>query len=79
MENGHSGAVESAFKAKHPVEICTCPDHFEGNSCERCEHGFRRVGNQLYDGVCKKCECQGHSDECDPHTGHCLKCQVSSN
>ncbi|KAI1731181.1 laminin EGF domain-containing protein [Ditylenchus destructor] len=65
----------SSKSTVHPVEICTCPEHFEGNSCERCEVGYRRVGNQLFSGICEKCECQGHSEECDPHTGHCINCQ----
>uniref|UniRef100_A0A915E1R2 Laminin subunit alpha n=1 Tax=Ditylenchus dipsaci TaxID=166011 RepID=A0A915E1R2_9BILA len=62
-------------KSSHPVEVCSCPEHFEGNSCERCEAGYRRINNQLNNGVCQKCECEGHSIKCDPHTGHCLDCQ----
>ena len=45
-------------KQIHPIEQCKCPPNFEGNSCERCAKGFRRVNNQLYDGLCKRCECQ---------------------
>lgn len=37
--------------------------------------GYRRVNNQLQDGVCEKCNCQEHSESCDPFTGHCLNCQ----
>uniref|UniRef100_A0AC34FQI4 Laminin EGF-like domain-containing protein n=1 Tax=Panagrolaimus sp. ES5 TaxID=591445 RepID=A0AC34FQI4_9BILA len=57
------------------VEICECPEHFTGNSCEKCEDGFRRVHNQLYGGRCEKCNCEGHSGECDPFTGSCLNCK----
>uniref|UniRef100_A0A1I8BF69 LAMA2 n=1 Tax=Meloidogyne hapla TaxID=6305 RepID=A0A1I8BF69_MELHA len=66
---------ESTRKHVLPVEVCTCPEHFDGNSCERCQLGYRRVNNQLFDGICKKCECQGHSQECDPFNGKCLNCQ----
>ncbi|KAI6232973.1 hypothetical protein M3Y99_00957600 [Aphelenchoides fujianensis] len=38
------------------------------------EPGYRRVANQLYNGVCQKCECGGRSDNCDPFTGHCNNC-----
>uniref|UniRef100_A0A0N5CEW4 Uncharacterized protein n=1 Tax=Strongyloides papillosus TaxID=174720 RepID=A0A0N5CEW4_STREA len=57
------------------VEVCECPENFEGNSCERCKKGYRRVNNQLYGGRCEKCECNGHSEECDPFTGACINCQ----
>uniref|UniRef100_A0AC35TJJ8 Laminin subunit alpha-2 n=1 Tax=Rhabditophanes sp. KR3021 TaxID=114890 RepID=A0AC35TJJ8_9BILA len=57
------------------VEVCKCPEFFEGNSCERCIKGYRRVNNILYNGRCEKCDCNGHSDECDPITGQCLNCQ----
>ncbi|KAI6208105.1 hypothetical protein M3Y96_00079500 [Aphelenchoides besseyi] len=59
----------------HPVEVCQCPEGYTGTSCESCLKGYRRVGNQLYGGLCEKCNCQGHSDECDPFTGHCINCQ----
>uniref|UniRef100_A0A914CLD5 Laminin EGF-like domain-containing protein n=1 Tax=Acrobeloides nanus TaxID=290746 RepID=A0A914CLD5_9BILA len=56
------------------VEVCTCPEHFTGSSCERCVAGYRRVNEQLYDGRCEKCNCEGHSNECDPYSGACLNC-----
>ncbi|KAL3119034.1 hypothetical protein niasHT_003817 [Heterodera trifolii] len=67
--------VALSNRKRHPVEVCACPEHFGGNSCEKCEKGYRRVNGQIYDGMCQKCECQGHSDSCDPFTGHCLHCQ----
>ncbi|CAB3408759.1 unnamed protein product [Caenorhabditis bovis] len=57
------------------VEVCECPENFAGNSCESCATGYRRVNDQLYGGRCEKCNCEGHSDECDPFTGECLNCQ----
>uniref|UniRef100_A0A914HZB5 Uncharacterized protein n=1 Tax=Globodera rostochiensis TaxID=31243 RepID=A0A914HZB5_GLORO len=68
-------ALSPSDRKRHLVEVCTCPEHFGGNSCEQCVKGYRRVDNKLYDGTCKKCECQGHSESCDPFTGHCLICQ----
>ncbi|CAL2029211.1 unnamed protein product [Caenorhabditis brenneri] len=59
----------------HGVEVCQCPDNFAGNSCESCKKGYRRVNDQLYGGRCEKCNCEGHSDECDPFTGECINCQ----
>ncbi|CAD5209051.1 unnamed protein product [Bursaphelenchus xylophilus] len=60
---------------RHPVEVCECPEHFQGSSCEACDVGFRQVNNRIQDGVCERCNCQGHTDQCDPFTGHCLSCQ----
>ncbi|KAK6105271.1 Laminin EGF-like (Domains III and V) family protein [Brugia pahangi] len=57
------------------VEVCQCPEYYAGNSCERCISGYRRVNNQLFDGHCEKCNCEGHSFECDPFTGDCINCQ----
>uniref|UniRef100_A0AC34QSC3 Laminin subunit alpha-2 n=1 Tax=Panagrolaimus sp. JU765 TaxID=591449 RepID=A0AC34QSC3_9BILA len=57
------------------VEVCDCPENFAGNSCEKCVAGYRRVNNQLYGGRCEKCNCEGHSDACDPFTGNCLDCK----
>ncbi|VDK84796.1 unnamed protein product [Litomosoides sigmodontis] len=67
-----SQALNSLMRA---VEVCQCPEHYAGNSCERCELGYRRVNNQLFDGRCQKCNCEGHSFECDPFTGDCINCQ----
>ncbi|CAG9529626.1 unnamed protein product [Cercopithifilaria johnstoni] len=57
------------------VEVCQCPENYAGNSCERCTSGYRRVNNQLFNGHCEKCRCEGHSFECDPFTGDCINCQ----
>ncbi|KAK7503934.1 hypothetical protein BaRGS_00004666, partial [Batillaria attramentaria] len=57
------------------VEQCQCPEGYAGLSCESCAPGWRREGNQLYGGVCRRCECHNHASECDPYTGACLECK----
>ncbi|XP_051908452.1 laminin subunit alpha-2 isoform X2 [Hippocampus zosterae] len=56
------------------VEMCSCPPGYAGTSCEACVAGFRRVGGNLYNGVCEVCHCHGHSEQCHQITGHCLDC-----
>ena len=55
----------------YPVEECVCPQGYKGLSCEDCAPGFTRSGGGLYLGLCTQCDCNGHSDECDPETGVC--------
>lgn len=54
------------------VEQCTCPAGHQGSSCEDCAPGYKRSDNGIYLGLCEPCECNGHSDECNPETGVCL-------
>lgn len=56
------------------VEQCSCPLGYKGLSCEDCAPGYTRSLGGLYLGLCERCECNGHSDECDPERG---TCQVS--
>ncbi|CAD5206351.1 unnamed protein product [Bursaphelenchus okinawaensis] len=70
QEDGYT----SQLVQRHPVEVCECPPNFHGSSCEACDVGFRRVNNRIQDGVCEKCNCQDHTDQCDPYTGHCINC-----
>ncbi|VDN06764.1 unnamed protein product [Thelazia callipaeda] len=73
--NSTSAVAQFSDVLMRGVEVCECPEYYAGNSCERCISGYRRVNNQLYDGHCEKCNCEGHSDECDPFTGDCINCQ----
>lgn len=57
------------------VEQCLCPAGYRGLSCEDCDVGFTRAPEGLYLGLCEACNCNGHSNECDPETGIC---QVNS-
>lgn len=53
------------------VEQCHCPVGYTGLSCEDCDVGYTRATEGLYLGLCTRCNCNGHSDECDPDTGDC--------
>ena len=54
------------------VEQCSCPIGYKGLSCEDCDVGYTRSVQGVYLGLCEPCECNGHSDQCDPDTGVCL-------
>ncbi|GFS13654.1 laminin subunit alpha, partial [Elysia marginata] len=57
------------------VEKCSCPPNYEGASCEVCAPGsYRSLSSTSLD-ICIKCNCNGHSDDCDIHTGVCYNCQ----
>ncbi|XP_064610527.1 LOW QUALITY PROTEIN: basement membrane-specific heparan sulfate proteoglycan core protein-like [Liolophura sinensis] len=57
------------------VEQCVCPRGYRGLSCQDCDTGYTRTGGGLYLGLCEPCQCNGHSNECDPETGVCRNCQ----
>lgn len=58
------------------VEQCICPRGHQGLSCEDCAPGYTRSEHEgLYLGLCEPCNCNGHSDECDPETGVCHNCR----
>uniref|UniRef100_A0A6Q2Z0Q9 Laminin subunit gamma-1 n=1 Tax=Esox lucius TaxID=8010 RepID=A0A6Q2Z0Q9_ESOLU len=54
------------------VEKCTCPQGYVGQHCERCALGYRRSRPDLGPfSSCDACNCNGHSDTCNPDTGIC--------
>lgn len=57
------------------VEQCTCGANYKGSSCEECAPGFYRTSTGPGLGFCVPCQCNGHSNECDPVTGKCFNCQ----
>ncbi|XP_062338515.1 laminin subunit gamma-1 [Osmerus eperlanus] len=59
----------------HWVETCTCPQGYVGQHCEQCALGYRRSRpDQGPFSSCDPCNCNGHSDACDPSSGMC-SCQ----
>jgi laminin alpha 3/5 len=58
-----------------PSEKCQCPVGYQGLSCEDCAKGYYRDPNGPYGGYCIPCECNGHAESCDCHTGVCENCQ----
>ena len=50
------------------VEQCSCPTGYSGTSCEVCAPGFQKNPST---GRCQGCNCNGHSNDCDPLTGRC--------
>ena len=39
---------------------------------QECAEGFKRQMSGRYLGECSGCNCNGHSNNCDPRTGQCL-------
>ncbi|XP_023290722.1 basement membrane-specific heparan sulfate proteoglycan core protein [Orussus abietinus] len=56
------------------VEECSCPPGYKGLSCEDCDVGYARSSSGSYLGICEPCQCNGHSNQCDPETGICENC-----
>nr|XP_036676267.1 basement membrane-specific heparan sulfate proteoglycan core protein isoform X28 [Drosophila suzukii] len=57
------------------VEQCRCPEGYLGLSCEQCAPGFTRdPEGGIYLGLCRPCECNGHSKYCNSETGECESC-----
>ncbi|KAK8750302.1 hypothetical protein OTU49_014768 [Cherax quadricarinatus] len=57
------------------VEMCECPQGYQGLSCEDCDIGYTRSLSGLHLGTCRPCGCNGHSEECDPENGMCTNCR----
>ncbi|XP_066536763.1 laminin subunit gamma-1 [Hoplias malabaricus] len=54
------------------VEKCVCPQGYIGQHCGQCAFGYRRSRPELgHYSPCEPCNCNGHSDTCDPNTGMC--------
>ncbi|KAL4219663.1 Laminin-type epidermal growth factor-like domai [Mactra antiquata] len=65
---GFGGEDEASW-----VESCTCPDGYVGQFCESCAPGYKRdPPNSGSFASCVPCECNGHSDQCDPDSGRCI-------
>lgn len=50
------------------VEVCTCPEGYDGNSCENCRRGYFRSKSdrsRSFLGNCEKCPCNNNELSCD--------------
>uniref|UniRef100_A0A671ETU2 Basement membrane-specific heparan sulfate proteoglycan core protein n=1 Tax=Rhinolophus ferrumequinum TaxID=59479 RepID=A0A671ETU2_RHIFE len=64
------------------LEKCLCPPGTAGLSCQDCAPGYYRGkllesvgrGSRPLLAPCVPCNCNNHSDICDPETGTCLNC-----
>ena len=54
------------------VEQCVCPPGYVGLSCEECAPGYIRDMSTPGYGRCTRCNCNSHSETCDPNTGFCV-------
>ncbi|XP_068694373.1 laminin subunit beta-1-like isoform X2 [Montipora foliosa] len=70
------GVMPSDDGRAYEVEKCNCGVGYDGLSCERCARGYHRVdvSSDKYLGKCQACNCNGHTEDCDPVTGQCLNC-----
>ncbi|XP_012657470.1 laminin subunit alpha-3 [Otolemur garnettii] len=59
-------------RTAHDVEMCVCPPHYTGDSCQGCSPGYYRHNNGLYKGRCVPCNCNGHSNRCQDGSGICI-------
>lgn len=70
-----TSVVNDAENASN-VETCSCPPEYKGQFCEQCASGFTRVtpnGGPYV--TCVTCQCNNHTNTCDPETGVCKDCQ----
>ncbi|KAL1287376.1 LAMA1 [Ovibos moschatus] len=76
-EESHAGREVALL-----LEKCVCPPGTAGLSCQDCAPGYHRGKLLEGDGrrarpllaLCVPCNCNNHSDTCDPETGKCLNC-----
>ncbi|XP_066461637.1 laminin subunit alpha-2 isoform X6 [Eleutherodactylus coqui] len=82
LEVAEAGTSFTMSPRANLIEKCECPVGYSGLSCESCAPGFyrvapaslgRRPGSTL--GTCVPCQCNGHSDMCDPQTSVCQVCK----
>eukprot|EP00079_Xenopus_tropicalis_P035929 XP_017949700.1 PREDICTED: laminin subunit alpha-2 isoform X3 [Xenopus tropicalis] len=82
LEVAEEGTSFTISPRAYLIEKCECPHGYSGLSCEACAPGFyrvapatpgRRTGPTL--GTCVPCQCNGHSDICDPQSSVCQACK----
>ncbi|KAG1696659.1 Laminin subunit alpha [Nymphon striatum] len=74
LDTAEKGPIADAPQALE-VEHCQCPRNYIGASCEECAPGYYRSRTGPHLGFCVPCQCNGHANTCDVHTGVCIDCQ----
>uniref|UniRef100_A0A8C3LGM6 Basement membrane-specific heparan sulfate proteoglycan core protein n=1 Tax=Chrysolophus pictus TaxID=9089 RepID=A0A8C3LGM6_CHRPC len=67
----------------HLIEQCSCPAGYAGFSCQSCAPGYYREKPKEFNvretqsviAPCVPCQCNNHSETCNPETGKCLNCR----
>lgn len=72
LESSEPRSPSSSNVRAVEVEQCVCPAGYTGLSCEDCDVGYKRSLEGLFLSFCEPCECNGHSDTCEPESGKCL-------
>ena len=52
-----------------PSEVCSCPQPYVGDTCDRCDAGFFLSAQS---GSCEPCSCNGLADVCLDGDGTCV-------
>ncbi|XP_075388834.1 laminin subunit alpha-1 isoform X1 [Tenrec ecaudatus] len=68
------------------LENCLCPPGTTGSSCQQCAPGYHRqmlpeAGDRQPHPLiapCVPCDCNNHSEVCEPETGKCLNCRANT-
>uniref|UniRef100_A0A8C7F5J6 Laminin, alpha 2 n=1 Tax=Oncorhynchus kisutch TaxID=8019 RepID=A0A8C7F5J6_ONCKI len=82
MEVAEEGRPSMESEWAHQIEKCDCPLGYSGLSCEECVAGLYRLSarsggaaSRADIGSCVQCQCNRHSEACDPETSICQNCQ----
>uniref|UniRef100_A0AAY4BZ23 Laminin subunit alpha 2 n=1 Tax=Denticeps clupeoides TaxID=299321 RepID=A0AAY4BZ23_9TELE len=80
LEVAEEGRPSALSVRAHQIEKCNCPLGYSGLSCEVRPPGHlsalaTRPASRSGIGSCVQCQCNGHSDICDPETSICQNCQ----